>query len=122
KSPSGDPLIDLVSQPKKIFQPESEPLLWNYPNPFGGPGKEETQIVYCLTTDQAVSFKLYTLTGELVWTFSLAPSDPRARAGTHAITWNGRNGLGSKVINGVYLLFMKTADGKVEKTKIALVK
>jgi hypothetical protein len=122
RSPVGDSFTSMVSEPKKIFKPESEPIVWNYPNPFGGPGKEETKITYFMVTHQEVVFRLYTLAGEPVWSLELTFSDQRTQEGNHTITWNGRNERGSKVLNGVYLLFMKTADGKVEKTKIAIVK
>jgi hypothetical protein len=122
RSPVGDIFTSVVSEPKKIFKPESEPIVWNYPNPFGGPGKEETKITYFMNSHQDVVFKLYTLAGELVWSIELPFSDPRTQEGNHTIIWNGRNERNFKVLNGVYLLFMKTADGKIEKTKIAIVK
>jgi hypothetical protein len=122
KTPSEENLAEMVSDPKRILRPETQPVLFNCPNPFGGPGKEATAITYHLKTGQEVTLDLFTLTGELVWNLFLPFGDPRTQAGTHVVEWNGRNGKGAKVLNGVYLLFMKTADGKVEKTKIAVVK
>jgi hypothetical protein len=122
KNPSGEDFVDLRSDPKKIFQPETEPVLWNSPNPFGGPGKETTKIAYYLERDTDVIFRLYTLVGELVWSVSFASTEPNGRAGLHVLLWNGTNGSARKVLNGVYFLFMKTADGTVRKTKIAVLK
>lgn len=118
KSVTDEKLNNLVSEPKKIYQPDSEPVVWNYPNPFGSAGKEKTKISYYLKSSQSVSFNLYTLTGQLVWQYDR----PAEGAGTYTVLWDGRNMGGTKVMNGVYLLFMKTADGVMEKTKIAVVK
>ena len=109
------------SEPKKIFKPETEPLLWNSPNPFS-PMKGATKIQYYLEKNSDVTFGLYTLIGEMVWTVSFDASDPNASEGVHTILWDGRNGQARQVMNGVYFLFMKTSDGKVVKTKIAVVK
>jgi len=122
KSLTGDSLINIRSNPKKIFKPKTEPVLWNSPNPFGGPGKERTKITYYLEKNTEVTFTIFTLLGEKVWSVSYPAEDPHAFQGVHVIEWDGRNGKGEKVLNGVYFLFMKTGDGKVEKTKIAIVK
>jgi hypothetical protein len=121
KSESGEEWTEFRSEPKKIFKPETEPVLWNCPNPFS-PDKGSTSIMYFLEKNTDVTFGLYTLIGELVWTESFMANESNGSAGMHTILWDGRNGQRRQVLNGVYLLFMKTADGKVVKTKIAVVK
>ena len=109
------------SDPKKIFKPETESVLWNSPNPFS-PAKGPTRILYYLEKSTNVTFSLHTLVGGLVWTVSFKEPDPNTSPGMHTLLWDGRNGQTQQVMNGVYFLFMKTADGKVVKTKIAVVK
>ena len=129
---SGNPLEDLTSYPKKVISSQvaeldSKPYLLNFPNPFGEPGKENTKIVYYLKEDTDVQFRIYTLTGELVWSRSFADSDPQGSQGLHSTeqnswVWDGKNDRGRTVLNGVYILVMKTDYGDVAKTKIAFIK
>ncbi|MCK4826213.1 hypothetical protein KA005_61295, partial [bacterium] len=124
---TGNELNSLQSNPRRIFYPAKEKILQNFPNPFGGPGNEETTFIYYLEDDTDIDFWIYTLTGKLVWSKSYLASDPQGRAGLHStgsssVRWDGRNDKGFKVLNGVYILIIRTADGKIEKTKVAVVK
>ena len=120
----GETIVDMRSVPKRIFQSGVQTVLLNCPNPFGGPGEEETTIIYYLEDDTDVSFQIYTLLGEPVWSRVHTSADPQGAAGMHSgdVVWRGVNDKGLRVLNGVYLLIMKTGDGKVAKTKIAVVK
>jgi hypothetical protein len=123
----GDGLDNLRSEPKRIFHPAAERAFLNFPNPFGEPGKEETTIIYYLEEDTDVEFYIYTLTGQLVWTRSFSQHDPQGAAGIHstgphAVTWNGTNDNGNRVLNGVYIVIMKSGTGQIEKGKIAHIK
>lgn len=72
----------------------------NFPNPFAA-GREGTTLVFYLPRSGRVSLKLWTLRGEEVRT--LLESAPLA-AGLHQDeSWDGRNGRGEVVRNGVYL-------------------
>ena len=120
-------LEDLRSDPKRIFHPGTEATFRNVPNPFGEPGKELTSVIYYLRENTDVTFRIYTLTGGLVWSTSFTENEPQGGEGIHstgssAVTWDGRNGRGLRVLNGVYILVMETGYGEVEKTKIAVVK
>lgn len=120
-------LLDLRSDPKRIFQPGQEVTFKNVPNPFGEPGKDQTTFIYYLRENTNVSFKLFTLTGEPVWSVSYQATDPQGAAGIHssgsnAVTWDARNHKGFKVLNGVYILVMQTGYGEILKTKVAVVK
>jgi len=113
--------------PKEKLESSAEPYLVNCPNPFGEPGKERTTIIYYLEESMNVQFRIFTLTGELVWSRDFTEGDPQTQPGLHttdsqAVEWDGLNDRGHKVLNGVYILVMKMGDGQVSKTKIAVVK
>ena len=74
-----------------------------------------------------VHFRIFTLTGALVWSASFSESDPQGMKGLHSseyngVVWDGRNDDGRMVLNGVYILVMDTGYGDIGKTKIAVVK
>ncbi|MFH1823804.1 MAG: kelch repeat-containing protein [Candidatus Firestonebacteria bacterium] len=77
----------------------------NYPNPFSA-GKEETKIVYVLTKDSDVEISIYTLTGDLVRKFNYSAGAEGGKGTssgyTNEISWDGKNGQGSIVANGIY--------------------
>ncbi|MBN1154836.1 hypothetical protein JXB12_07935 [candidate division KSB1 bacterium] len=99
---------------------------WNYPNPFGSTGKEMTTFQYYLDQDSDVQISVYTILGELVWSASFSKNDPQGLEGLHdganAILWNGRNDGGDRVLNGVYIAYIRTDYGKSAVTKIAILK
>jgi hypothetical protein len=129
---SGGEFQNLRSHPTQIMsnqivRSDAKPYLLNCPNPFGEPGKEETTIVYYLKRTTDVSFRIFTLTGALVWSQSFTASDAQGMMGLHsagmnAVVWDGRNDRGLRVLNGVYVLVMETGYGDVQKTKVAFVK
>jgi hypothetical protein len=95
----------------------------NYPNPFAA-GREATRFVYFLRSDARVTLKLVTLAGDLVLT-SLDRA-PRVAGLRQDDGWDGKNGAGLVVRNGVYLaeLVAEYADGGHERVtrKIAVVR
>lgn len=86
----------------------------NYPNPFAA-GHEATRFVYYLRADARVTLRLVTLQGDLV----RVSIDQQARGpGLHSDdAWDGRNGRGAVVRNGVYLaeLVAEYADGQRDR-------
>ncbi len=107
----------------EIVEEDADPYVINCPNPFGEPGRELTTIRYYLKENARVVFRIYTLTGALVWSQEYPDSDPRATKGLHYdVFWDGRNDQGQIVLNGVYILVMETGYGEVGRTKIAVVK
>lgn len=64
------------------------------PNPV----KRDGVIEYQLPTAQRVSLRVYDITGQLVRTLV----DQNAEAGTHRVTWDGRDVHGKEVANGIY--------------------
>jgi len=94
----------------------------NYPNPFIV-GRENTRITFYMPSDGRVTLKLFTITGRPVKT--LLENEVRS-AGLHQdIYWDGTNGRGETVLNGVYYLMLKVhVAGKEEvlKRKVAVVR
>lgn len=110
----------LNSGPAVLFEAKFENF-YNYPNPFGA--DESTSFIYTLPQDSDLALEIYTLLGELVWKKSFSANEAQGKAGPHKgdITWNGFNGKGKRVLNGVYLAVLKTNNGTV-MTKVAVVK
>ncbi|MEA2082046.1 MAG: DUF4082 domain-containing protein [Elusimicrobiota bacterium] len=74
----------------------------NYPNPFN-PLKEDTEIECVLTEDSVLEFEIYSPYGDLVISFT-AQGQGSPTGVTNIVTWDGRNGKGAVVANGVYIL------------------
>jgi len=120
---AGKAFENMRSSPQRILNPETEELLWNSPNPFGQMGKEITYIGFYVETATTVDLKLYTLMGKLVWSLELTEEQIESAVGsTYQVTWDGMNNNNHMVLNGVYILIMKTGDGKIRKTKVAVMK
>jgi hypothetical protein len=95
----------------------------NFPNPFAA-GGESTTFVYYLPNSARVSLKIFTGRGKGVTTLLTDDWHP---AGVHQSTlWDGRNGVGRTVVNGVYIaeLVVKYDDGNSERLirKVAVVR
>jgi hypothetical protein len=72
----------------------------NFPNPFAA-GREETSFAYYLNGDCRVWLRLFTLAGEPVRT--LADGVARTAGMQQLDRWDGMNGVGQTVRNGVYI-------------------
>ncbi|MBA7469341.1 hypothetical protein ES707_04608 [subsurface metagenome] len=89
---------------------------FNAPNPFN-PDREETKICYYLDDDENVKIKLFTLTGDLVYSWE----NISGREGLNQESWDGRNEKGRIVENGGYICLIE-AGGKKQKCKIAVLR
>lgn len=112
-----------INLPQAIIASEFGESFKNYPNPFN-PNFEETEFIYNLPTDSDVDIYIYSVTGERVRHLhfdagsTAGQSDQLARA-----YWDGRNGEGDVVLNGVYIAYIEVAEGNLtSKVKIAVVK
>ncbi len=75
----------------------------NYPNPFRA-GFEPTTIAYYLPENARVELFIYSLTGELVKILRFDQGTPGGSGpGINTYQWDGRNGRGEVILNGVYL-------------------
>jgi hypothetical protein len=94
---------------------------FNYPNPFQ-PGDDPSRgegTRFNLPAGASGELKIFTMLGELVWGTAF---EARTPLGVQGVFWNGHNGAGKRVLNGVYLAVLKTKDGKMATTKVAVLK
>jgi hypothetical protein len=108
-----------------FFDSDPQASFTNYPNPFR-PGSRRncrTRFTYRLPDATDGELKIFTLLGELVMEKSFTAQEPAGRAGFHDndLCWDGYNGNGKLVLNGVYIAMLKTKFGTF-KTKVAVVK
>jgi len=102
-SDSGFPL---ATQYAAVLSTDANGAFTNYPNPFAA-GRESTRVTFFLDQPSAVTLRLFTLWGDPVTTLA---SGVRMSAGLHQdVTWDGRNGSGDTVNNGVYYLLLDIA-------------
>lgn len=95
----------------------------NFPNPFAA-GRDATAFAFNLPRPALVSLQLWSPRGEPVRTLL---KDATLAAGLHQdLVWEGRNGRGHAVVNGVYLaeLTVRFTDGGRERLlrKVAVVR
>jgi len=95
----------------------------NFPNPFAA-GREATHFAFQLPQAATVTLRLWTPRGESVITVL---DDEALASGLHQdLDWDGRNGRGTVVRNGVYLAELKVRydDGSSERLlrKVAVVR
>lgn len=114
-SPDGSDFPQTLSAPSKTFT-----RVHNFPNPFRA-GREVTSISYYLESDSRVAVRIYTLDGKPVYSKTFSADDPEGRHGLREITWDGRNGDGKLVLNGVYICRLE-ASGVNATFKIAVAK
>jgi hypothetical protein len=79
----------------------------NYPNPFN----PETEISFSLPERNQVSLVIYNILGKKVKTLV----NGEMEAGTHTVSWNGKDEAGNQVASGIY--FYKLSAGELTATK-----
>ncbi|MFH0779061.1 MAG: hypothetical protein V2A71_10640 [Candidatus Eisenbacteria bacterium] len=114
-APDGRGFPGAFTPPSRIFAG-----VHNYPNPFRA-GSEHTRISYYLESDSQVSLKIFTLDGRLVFSRTYSEQDAEGRRGLCEILWDGKNGKGEVVLNGVYVGRVE-AQGVNATFKIAVAK
>ena len=99
-------LVQPLTGPAKLALSEARP------NPFG----DET--VFAITLDQPadVTVGIYDLSGRLVAT----PQSGPLTAGSHPIVWNGRDGDGSALPNGVYFALAQSGEARASRKLVLL--
>lgn len=90
----------------------------NWPNPFVG-GKESTNIYYVLKNATAIFINIYNPIGELVWSQKISAGDIGAMDGVNIVKWDGKNGEGEQVSQGIYFCVIE-ANGNREIRKIGV--
>jgi enediyne biosynthesis protein E4 len=95
--------------------PQSFTLSPNYPNPFNS----DTMIRFALPAAGDVDLTIFNLAGQRVAKLAQGMRE----AGTHTISWDGRDDSGRALASGVYLYRLQTGNGqKVETRKLVLMK
>ena len=97
----------------------------NYPNPFHPPG-EGTTLAYKLDDDATVTVRIYTQMGTLVRRESFSRGSTGGQAGLNQWLWDGKNGDGTVVSSGGYVVLIE-AQGTGEtlhviRRKVAVVR
>ncbi len=91
-------------------------------NPFN-PETESAVFSYELTEPSRIEFRIFTLTGEEVYSRDFLEGSDYGRVGEHFVEWDGCNDKGVPVLNGVYVALLKVnKTGETARVKIALVK
>ncbi len=115
---------DLISKPFTLVSTNPEEAFGNFPNPFGRQ-YAYTNIAFLLEENADVEIRIFTLTGELVWSKKL--SGLQRGFYDRLVRWDGKNERGERVLNGVYLCTIDIkplSGGGVKRyiTKIAYIK
>jgi flagellar hook assembly protein FlgD len=93
--------------------PKSFELKQNYPNPFN----PSTDIVFSLEQTSDISLTIFNVLGQKVKVLA----NESKQAGTHSLSWDGRDEMGALVSTGLY--FYTLTDGSKSITKkMALMK
>ena len=91
-----------VAEPIRAQIPSKFVLHPAYPNPFN----PSTTISFDLPKREAVKVTVFDVTGRVVRTLL----DMQLSAGSHRVTWDGKNEAGHPVASGVYLFRLSTPD------------
>ena len=78
----------------------------NYPNPFRPPS-EPTTIAWKLADDASVTLRIFSQAGGLVIEKTFAKGAAGGLAGLNQWIWDGKNGAGSLIASGGYLLLIE---------------
>jgi len=111
----GEPLPPVESESKSAapVTPDGLELHDNYPNPFNA----STTIQFTIVVTEAVTLKVYDVTGREITNLASDTYPP----GTHSITWDGRNSTGLPVSSGIY--FYRISAGEFSQVrKMLLIK
>ena len=115
---------NLESRPFTIISDNPKDSFGAYPNPFGRTYKQNT-IMFRLENPSDVEVRIFTLLGEPVWSRSFTGLSSGLYE--NLVHWDGKNGRGKTVLNGVYLctINIRPLSGGAKKryiTKIAYIK
>jgi hypothetical protein len=88
-------------------------LAQNYPNPFS----PSTSIAYTLPHEAVVTLTVYDILGKEVATLV---RNERQAAGTHSVRWQGADGLGRDIANGMYIYQLRAGDAVLSKRMVMM--
>ena len=90
---TGELITTSVDEEDEI--PEAQPVIHSYPNPFN----PSTTIEFILPESGFTTLSIYNISGQKVRKLSAGYTS----AGTHSLTWDGRNDSGKTVSSGIYI-------------------
>lgn len=93
--------------------------IYNYPNPFN-PDNETTTLRYSMNKNAKVTIKIYDAGSNLVRI--LFEDIQQNAAEEQSVTWDGKNGDGDIVANGVYFFVIETSEAERAVGKIAILR
>ncbi|MEW6755239.1 MAG: FG-GAP-like repeat-containing protein [Candidatus Latescibacterota bacterium] len=107
--------VTAVLEAQAAAVPQTLALQPNYPNPFNS----STVIGFSLPERARVELAVYNLAGQRVVTLVQG----ERHAGTHTVTWDGRDVAGRPLASGVYVCRLwNGAGGEVERRKVVMVR
>lgn len=86
------------------------------PNPCS-PMSSPVTIQYVLSKPADISLYLYSISGELVWSTTVLKNAEGGQSGFNKLIWEGKNMNGRVLANGMYILYLRAADGVAAVTK-----
>ncbi len=87
------------------------------------PASAPARFTYELDESGTIEFRVFTLTGEEVYSKDYPEGTAGTETGEHELFWDGRNNDGYMVLNGVYVATItNTRTGEQARIKIAIVK
>ena len=117
--------IEFSSSFITILSTDAEQTFRNYPNPFGMntqiPGEQPgvTRFSFIMNSAGNAELSIYTLSGRLVR--KLTAEGLAQGLHNDKLKWDGKNGQGRRVVNGVYVAILR-ANGETLQTKVAYIK
>lgn len=109
-------LVETVSVNVSVAPPGGNVMI-NYPNPFNPTvNNQKTSINYYLTSESTVEIRIYNAFGRTVLSKDISPGQGTGDfayatiAGGAYFYWDGKNGEGRLVGNGIYLLKVKASN------------
>ncbi|MFO7614051.1 MAG: lectin like domain-containing protein [Bacteroidales bacterium] len=101
----------MIVQVEELLDPLTLPLMAS-PNPF----QSYTTVKFELAQASSVSLAIYDMHGRLVHTLV----DSYQPAGNYAVQWNGTDGAGIQVRNGIYICILRTDSQTVSRKMIKM--
>lgn len=104
---------DGLASDHSVALPEAFSLNQNYPNPFN----PSTEIAFSLEQASTITLTIFNVLGQKVKVLA----DGSKQAGTHTLSWDGRDQMGAAVSTGLYFYTLTDGNKSVTK-KMALMK